>query len=99
MNKKIKNGSWCLFKKDPGGSREGKIVLVEHYDIQDSDFGAGYTIKSYHSEKEFINESWSHKEIILKPLSFDSNFEDIVLNSDEINGLKVIGEFITVIDI
>ena len=99
MNKKIPNGSFCLFKRDPGGSREGKIVLVEHYNIQDSDFGAGYTIKSYHSEKESINDSWSHKEIILKPLSYDPRFEDIVLDGDEINELKVVGEFITVIDI
>ena len=44
MNKVIPNGAWCLFRKDPGGSREGKIVLVEHSNIQDNDFGSGYTI-------------------------------------------------------
>lgn len=33
MNKKIENSYWYLFKKDPGGSREGEIVLVEHYNI------------------------------------------------------------------
>lgn len=99
MNKKIENGSWCLFKKYSGGSSEGKIVLVEHYDIQDSDFGAGYTIKSYHSKKLITDESWSHKSITLKPLSFDSNYKDIVLDKDEINKLKVIGEFITILDI
>ena len=99
MNKKIENGSWCLFKKDFGGSREGKIVLVKHYNIQDLDFGAGYTIKSYHSEKIITDESWSHQAIVLKPLSFDDKFEDIILNSDEINHLEIVGEFITVLDI
>ena len=99
MNKKIENGAWCLFRKDPGGSREGKIVLVEHYNIQDSDFGSGLTIKSYHSEKNISGESWSHKSIILKPLSFDPQFENIILDENEINELKVIGEFITVLDI
>lgn len=99
MNKKIDNGSWCLFKKDIGGSREGKIVLVQHYNIQDSSFGAGYTIKTYHSEKDITNESWSHKSIVLKPLSFDPQFEDIILDENEISELKVIGEFITVLDI
>lgn len=98
MNKKIENGSWCLFKKDPGGSREGKIVLVEHYNIQDSDFGAGYTIKSYHSEKITTDESWGHRSIRLKPHSFDSKYKNIVLEGNEINELKVIGEFITVLD-
>ncbi len=99
MNKKIPNGSFCLFKKDPGGSREEKIVLVEHYNIQDSDFGAGYTVKSYHSEKIFSEDSWAHKKIVLKPLSFDRGFEDITIDGDKINELKVVGEFITVLDI
>lgn len=99
MNKKIENGSWCLFKKYSGGSREGKIVLVEHYNIQDSDFGSGFTIKSYHSEKNISEESWSHKSIVLKPLSFHPKFEDIILDESEISELRVIGEFITVLDI
>ena len=98
MNKKIKNGAWCLFKKYTGGSREGKIVLVEHYNIQDSSFGAGYTVKTYHSIKNITNESWSHKSIILKPYSFDSKYKDIILEGDEINSLKVIGEFVTILD-
>ena len=98
MNRKIPDGSWCLFRKDPGGSREGKIVLVEHYDIQDTDFGAGYTIKSYHSEKTINAAGWSHKSILLKPLSFDSDYEDIVLNKNDMGELKVIGEFIKILD-
>ena len=99
MNKKIENGSWCLFKENPVGSREGKIVLAKHYDIQDSDFGAGYTVKSYHSEKNISEESWSHESIILKPLSYDSSFEDIILSGDAINKLQIVGELITVLDI
>ncbi len=97
MNKVIPNGSWCLFKEDTGGSREGKIVLVEHYDIQDFDFGAGYTVKSYHSEKEIGDESWSHKAIVLKPLSHTLNYEDIVLSEDQVNELHVVGIFVSVL--
>ena len=99
MNRKIKNGAWCLFKKDSGGTREGKIVLVEDFNIQDSSFGAGYTVKTYHSKKNISNESWSHESIILKPSSFDSKFKDIILEGDEINSLKVIGEFVTTLDV
>jgi len=99
MNKKIENGSWCLFKKNPGGTIEGKIVLVEHFNIQDSDFGAGYTLKSYHSEKIKTDEGWEHKSITLKPLSYDSAYESIELEDNEIEELKVIGEFITVLDL
>ncbi|MCF6213069.1 MAG: DUF2075 domain-containing protein [Flavobacteriaceae bacterium] len=81
MNKKIKNGSWCLFKESPVGSREGKIVLAKHYDIQDSDFGAGYTIKLYHSKKITTDDSWTHKSIVLKPLSFDPKLKPYLLKS------------------
>ena len=31
MNKRIPNGSWCLFKSNPGGSRNGKVVIVQHH--------------------------------------------------------------------
>jgi DUF2075 family protein len=99
MNKKIGNDSWCLFNENPVGSREGKIVLAKHYDIQDSDFGAGYTVKSYHSEKNISEDSWSHESIVLKPLSYDSSFEDIILSGDAINKLQIVGELITVLDI
>jgi DUF2075 family protein len=99
MNQKIKNGSWCLFRKDPGGTRQGKIVLAQHYNIQDSDFGAGYTVKSYHSEKLITEDTWKHKSIVLKPLSFDSSFEDIILKSDEVSELKVVGELVAVLDV
>jgi DUF2075 family protein/DNA replication protein DnaC len=98
MNKKIPNGSWCLFQMDPGGSREGKIVLVEHYSIQDSDFGSGFTIKSYHSVKEISQDEWSHKTIMLKPLSFDSKYNDIILQDDATEELKVIGVFLNVLE-
>jgi hypothetical protein len=97
MNKKIPNGSWCLFKKDSGGTRQGKIVLVEHYNIQDSDFGAGYTVKQYHSEKSTSEEHWSHETIGLKSLSDNAGYEDIVLEGDEVGELKVVGEFVMVL--
>lgn len=94
MNKKIPNGSWCLFRKDTGGSREGKIVLVEHYKIQDKDFGSGFTVKSYHSVKSIGPENWRHSSISLKPLSDNPNFKEINLQEDELSELKVVGIFV-----
>lgn len=52
MNKKISNGSYCLFKQYEGGSRNDKIVLVESTNINDSGLGSGYLFKEYHSEKK-----------------------------------------------
>lgn len=56
MNKIIPNGSYCLFKKDEGGSRNGKIVLVESTSINDFEFGSGYTVKEYQSIKKDSDE-------------------------------------------
>lgn len=93
MNKIIPNGSICMFRKYDGGSRDGKIVLVKHTYIQDADFGSGYTVKEYRSKKETTEGLWSHKTITLKPISYDSSFEDIIIEDDELSNLKVIGIF------
>lgn len=93
MNKIIPNGSICLFKKYRGGSRNGRIVLVQSREIQDNDFGSGYTVKEYQSEKSLKNGSWSHESITLSPQSYDKSFEQIVLKNEEIEDFKVIGVF------
>ncbi len=93
MNKVIPNGSICLFRKYSGGSRNGKIVLVEHTSIQDPDFGSGYTVKEYHSVKYQDDEQWEHHSIRLKPLSYNSEYQDIEITGDELISLKVIGIF------
>jgi len=97
MNKVIPNGSLCLFRKYTGGSRNGMIVLAQHQDIQDAEFGAGYTIKKYHSEKINDGELWSHSKIVLEAKSFDPKYEDIVLNQDHIEEFQIIGIFVSVI--
>lgn len=98
MNRKIPNGSYCLFKKDPGGSRNGEIVLAESFLIDDSDFGKGYTIKQYHSEKSISEDGWHHSSIILKPMSNNPYYQNIVLSNDEIVKFNIRGVFVKVID-
>ena len=93
MNKVIPNGSICLFRKYTGGSRNGKIVLVEHTSLQDPETGSGYTVKEYHSKKNVDDDQWSHQSITLKPLSNNEGYMDIELGDDELSGLKVVGTF------
>ncbi len=97
MNKKIPNDSWCLFKKDPGGSRDGKIVLVHHNYKQDADFGNGYTVKVYESKKIVTEEGRIQMSITLKPQSNNPDYKDIVLERDELSDLKVEGIFVEVL--
>ena len=93
MNKIIPNGSYCLFRKYSGGSRNGQIVLVEHTNIQDSEFGSCYTIKEYESKKHQDEEGWKHQEILLKPCSTLTEYENIVLKDNQLSALKTIGVF------
>jgi uncharacterized protein len=97
MNKVIPNGSWCLFKKYTGGTRNGKIVLVKHQDIIDGGHSYGFTVKKYESEKQATGDSWRHKRITLVPLSFDASFKNIEINSSDSHQLEVLGEFLDIL--
>ncbi|HEX8545625.1 MAG TPA: DNA/RNA helicase domain-containing protein, partial [Cytophagaceae bacterium] len=98
MNKRIPNGSFCLFKQDEGGSRSGKIVLVESTSIRDADFGSGYTVKEYHSKKNVTDEGWKHESIVLRPLSKSSDYSEIELSDDDLINFRVVGIFERVLE-
>lgn len=93
MNKVIPNGSLCLFRKYAGGSRNGKIVLVEHSEFIDADYGSCYTVKEYHSKKRHDGDEWAHDLILLKPLSYIKNYNTIELSDDGERSFNVIGIF------
>jgi hypothetical protein len=98
MNKIIPNGAICLFEKYAGGSRNGRICLVESAHFVDVDFGSNYTIKEYSSKKTISEEGWQHEEITLLPISTISSYERIVLRDEELLDLKVIGLFVKVLE-
>ncbi len=93
MNKIIPNGSYCLFKEDEGGSRNGKIVLIQSSNFKDSEFGSGFTVKQYHSTKVFSEDNYEHVSIILKPMSTFDTYSDIEFFKDDESDLKVVGIF------
>jgi hypothetical protein len=97
MNRRIPNGSWCLFREPSEGSRNGKVVIVQSRDIQDPDTGGQYTVKIYRSEKTETGDSWSHRSIHLEPDSMDINFKPLTLAPDTVNELSVVGEFVGII--
>lgn len=98
MNRKIPNGSWCLFRANPVGSRNGKIVLVENRAISDPEHGSSYTLKRYHSDKETkSDETWRHLRIELIPESTDPRFKPIVFDVARNGELRVVAEFVAVL--
>ena len=97
MNRVIPNGSICIFKPYTGGSRNGKIVLVENFDIQDQDSDSAFTIKTYSSEKIVSEEGWGHTSISLRPNSYDDTYKNIIITEENGAEMKVIGEFIKIL--
>ncbi len=85
MNKIIQDGQIALFKKYHGGNRNGLMVLVQCNNLQDPDYSSCYTFKEYYSEKVITEEGWHHEKIILKPKSYDSSYQEIVVDPESIN--------------
>lgn len=99
MNRRIENNSICIFKEPLGGSRNGKIVLIENYGKNDEDYNSSFTIKTYASEKRATDDGeWEHSVILLKPNSTESRFKDIVLHEDDCDNMRIVGEFVAVLE-
>lgn len=100
MNRRIPNGSICIFKHPVVGSRTGKILLVEYYNRQDPDMKSHFTIKTYSSSKVISEDSWRHQRILLKPNSYDDSYEDIVISEEDVreNNFNVVGEFVSILN-
>ncbi|MSU50919.1 MAG: HIT domain-containing protein [Opitutus sp.] len=96
MEPKIKDGSWCLFRKCWGGSREGRIVLVQFNSRGDPENAGRFTVKKYHSVKQVADEGWRHESIELRPLNPD--YKPIVVDPGEASEMIPVGEFLGVVD-
>lgn len=98
MNRKVSNGAWCVFRANPEGTRQGKIVIAEHRDIADPDTGGSYTLKQYSSEKVAdVDGGWRHERITLSPLSSDPAYLPIVLTPEHAGRLTIIAELVGVL--
>lgn len=93
MNRRIPNGSWCLFRSADVGSREGKIVMIQSRDLQDPETGR-YTVKRYSSDKTATETSWKHQKITLSPESDRPGFHPIVLTPSKYSEFNLVGEYI-----
>jgi phage repressor protein C with HTH and peptisase S24 domain len=68
MEPRIPDGSLNLFRLNPVGSRQNKILLIQRFGVTDET--ARYTIKKYTSKKVYSGEDeWHHERIRLEPLN------------------------------
>jgi DUF2075 family protein len=98
MNKRIPNGSWCLFKSYPAGTRQGKVVVAKHHSLSDPETGGSFTVKVYSSEKKSDSKfGWKHSKITLSPASSDLNFQDLVFFDNDFDSVEIVAELIEVL--
>ncbi len=98
MEPRIPDGAWCLFQSPVEGSRQGRIILVEHRDIDDPETGGSYTVKRYKSKKEGDGTgTWRHTEIRLDPEN--PEFAPIVLRDVRDDELHVVAELVEVLKV
>ncbi len=89
----IHDGDFCVFRANPAGSREGKIVLVQNHIPFDPEYGGSYAIKQYSSKKHYNTDgTWQHTEIVLRPLN--TSYNPILLDEKESDFFRVIGEYL-----
>jgi hypothetical protein len=100
MEPLIPDGGLCLFRSDVAGSRNGRILLVQHHAISDPESGGSFTVKQYRSLKVESDDAgedptWTHAAIQLLPLNRE--FPALWLNPDQIDEVRVIAEFVCVV--
>ncbi len=98
MNRRIPSGSYCVFRHPVVGGRDGRVVLVQHRDIQDPDHGGHFTVKVWKSRKVKAGpDSWSHSQIRLLPDTDAPGYQPIVLRQAGEGEVTVIAELVEVL--
>lgn len=96
MEPLIQDGDYCVFRANPAGSRQGKIVLAEHHNYYDADYTGSYSIKIYTSRKSFDAEgNWAHEEILLQPKN--PIYSPIIIDEENADEFRIVGEFIGIL--
>jgi phage repressor protein C with HTH and peptisase S24 domain len=92
MEPRIPDGSLNLFRYNPVGSRQGKILLIQRFGVTDET--ARYTIKRYTSKKvQSSEDEWRHERIRLEPLNPEFEAWDV-----DPEGFAVVAEWLRVIE-
>ena len=93
MQPLIPDGSFCVFRANVVGSRQGKRLLIENF-AESEQGGQRYTVKRYTSIKSSTGEDeWAHQRIRLEPLN--PEFEPWDLGPED---FAVVAEWLRVIE-
>ncbi|MFN8791613.1 MAG: XRE family transcriptional regulator [Bdellovibrionales bacterium] len=96
MEPLIPDGALVLFKRYGGGSRQGKILLVQARGLRDSETGQSYVVKRY--QRKTPPRSHSQAEVAeIHLVSENPAFEKIVLKGLTDDDVQTLAEFMRVL--
>lgn len=98
MEPLIPDGALCLFRRNPAGTRQGRIVLVQDRRIMDPDTGGSFTVKRYQRMTE-VTEEQSRENVIVHLLPENPDYEPIVLTAVLEGEVIVVAEFVEVLQV
>jgi SOS-response transcriptional repressor LexA len=96
MEPKIHDGDYCVFRADPVGTKQGKIVLAKYRGPADPDTGGSFTVKRYSSEKiPDPDGDWRHTKVTLSPIN--PAFQPIILTPESEGDVHIVAEFLDIL--
>lgn len=96
MEPKIRDGDYCVFRLNPAGTRQGKILLVRLMETMDQETGGRFTVKRYRSDKAVDPATgWCHIRVTLEPLN--SEFKPIIITAESEGAVQVVAELVEVL--
>lgn len=91
MEPLLNDGDCAVFRANPAGTRQGKVVLAMG-PIEDPEIGGPYTVKKYFSEKAASEDGeWRHARVRLVPEN--PEYEEIVVEAEG-DEVSVVAEYV-----
>jgi hypothetical protein len=85
----------------PAGSRDKRLLVVQHASISEAGFPVGFTLKRYTSQRVEDPETGElrHHRIVLQPINPDFPAIELAEEAGDegTNSLRVIAEFVSVV--
>lgn len=96
MQPLIPDASLCLFRRYTGGSRQGRIFLIQARGLQDHETGEAFVIKKYHRLTP-PRTAHSEEPAVIHLISENPKFSPIVLVGLQEGEVQTLAEFIRIL--
>lgn len=98
MQPRISDGDLCLFRRYSGGSRQGKVFLLQARSLHDSETGEAFVVKKYiRQTPPKSSADLSGSESVIHLISENPRFSPIILYGLKDEEIQTIAEFIKVL--